>query len=549
VPDQAAVDFIRRLVERTPRTWVTTAIVVVNVAVFGLMVATGVSLISPETADLLSWGADFGPATVQGQWWRLLSCTFVHIGLLHVTVNMWALWQGGRLAERFYGNGSYLVLYLVSGIGASVASLLWHPTIVSAGASGAIFGVFGGLLAVVIAHRAEIPASVFHDLKRSTVSVIVYNVLFGSAVPGIDNAAHIGGLLTGFAVGLCLRRPLPAARTEGGWGQRPVEESNAGVRLLRVLPVALLIVAGAIAARRRVHTSPTAQSMQHFDLGLEAFEAGDPDRAMKEVEASLGFDPDDPRSLSLRGDLRWSKGDRDGAEGDFTRASGLAPRYAYPRTRLAWIRQDAGDLDGAISYFNDAIRLDGEDHESYGGRAWVRLQQGKLAEALADADRALAIDPRSAIAVSVRSYVLYDLRRWPEALAAFRERIQESSTEDRLPDLYVWAIRARTGEKDAAAEELASRVETFASDVGRKRIAEFVLGRIAEADFLAEADATTPNGQNLGRCEAWYFVGMKHQVDGDREGASSAFRKCLETNAIDTPAWSSARAELAAAKR
>ena len=541
-----AADFVRRLFEATPRTWVTTALVVLNLGVLAVMVASGVSPMDPDGEDLVRFGADFGPLTASGQWWRLLSSTFVHIGLLHVGLNMWALWQSGRLAERFFGHGAYLFLYLASGIGASVTSLLWRPTGLSAGASGSIFGVFGGLLAVFLLHRKAIPPVLFRDLSKSTITVVAYNVLYGMSVSGIDNAAHLGGLASGFVLGLCLQRPLPSPAVEGARRSDPAEDSPR--RFFRTLPVLALVVAGALVAKRRVDASPEVRSTHHFDLALEAFEAKDLERAKKEVETSLGLRPDDPRTLSLSGDVRWARGDRDGAATDYLNAARINPTYPYPRTKLAWLRQTGGDLEAAISYFTDVIRLDGSDADAHAGRGWVRLQSAKPAEALVDLDRALELDPRSELARWTRPFALYDLQRWPEALLGLRD----GSADDSLPHLYVWAIRARTGESQAAAEELKSRFADAPEGDSRARIAAFLSGAIAQPDLLAQAEEDSqsrPDGQAIELCEAWYFVGLKNLLDGSREHALRAFRKCLETEAIETPACASAAAEIAVLER
>ena len=110
----------------TPRAYVTPALVGVNVAVFVLMALSGVGLLSPRPLDLIRWGANFGPLTTHGEWWRLLTATFVHIGALHLLCNMWALWDVGVLMERLVGPAGLLVLYLLAGLAGSVASLSWH---------------------------------------------------------------------------------------------------------------------------------------------------------------------------------------------------------------------------------------------------------------------------------------------------------------------------------------------------------------------------------------------------------------------------------------
>jgi rhomboid protease GluP len=154
------------------------------------------------------WGSNYGPLTTNGQWWRLLTNTFVHFGLLHIAFNMWALYLSGRTVERLLGSTRFVLLYLFAGIAASMTSLLWNPMVNSAGASGAIFGVFGRMLAFVLNPRNAVPQSVMVEHRNSTLAFAGYSLFYGMVHSGIDNAAHIGGLVAGLAMGFLLARPL-----------------------------------------------------------------------------------------------------------------------------------------------------------------------------------------------------------------------------------------------------------------------------------------------------------------------------------------------------
>lgn len=202
--------FRRLLYESTPRCFVTPTLVGLNILVFVVMAISGVSLLEPKNIDLIAWGADYGPATVSGEWWRLLSSAFIHIGVIHIALNMWCLWSLGGLAERIYGNWTFLGLYLLSGLGGSIASIAWNPIIVSAGASGAVFGIAGSLVAFFWLGKVPVPAAVMKRNLSNVITFIAYNVIYGMKGGGIDNAAHVGGLVTGFALGALMVRPLPA---------------------------------------------------------------------------------------------------------------------------------------------------------------------------------------------------------------------------------------------------------------------------------------------------------------------------------------------------
>ncbi len=202
-------DFGASLAGATPRLWVTHLLVAINVLVFVAMLLDGAGILEANTKVHLRWGANFGPLTKEGEWWRLLACTFLHFGIVHVAMNMWALWGAGRLAERLYGNFAFLFIYLFAGLTASFTSLLWNADrVVSVGASGAVFGVYGALAAYVLRQPGSVPPSVLKSLKGSTIAFIAYAVVLGAAVSAIDNAAHVGGLVGGFVLACLLARPL-----------------------------------------------------------------------------------------------------------------------------------------------------------------------------------------------------------------------------------------------------------------------------------------------------------------------------------------------------
>jgi len=197
-------EFIWRLHEATPRTWVTPTLIGLNVAVWLLNVVSGLSPISPKAVELLVWGGNHLPLTLE-QPWRLVTATLLHGGIIHLAFNMWALWNTGRLAERFYGNAQLALIYAVSGLAGSIASLFFAARVsVSVGASGAIFGVVGCLLAAIYTKAHRMPAGVVTAMRSSMLLFVGYSLFMGFVAGFIDNAAHVGGLIGGFAMGMIL---------------------------------------------------------------------------------------------------------------------------------------------------------------------------------------------------------------------------------------------------------------------------------------------------------------------------------------------------------
>jgi len=178
--------------------FITPILIDLNIVIFVLMVISGADFFLPDNESLIKWGANFRPVTLEGEWWRLITNCFLHIGILHLLMNMYALLYIGLLLEPYLGKARFIAAYLLTGITASIASLWWHDLTISAGASGAIFGMYGVFLAMLTTNLIE--KSARRALLTSIVVFVGYNLLNGMK-GGIDNAAHIGGLVAGLVVG------------------------------------------------------------------------------------------------------------------------------------------------------------------------------------------------------------------------------------------------------------------------------------------------------------------------------------------------------------
>lgn len=178
---------------------ITSIIVFINLMTFISMLIYGENYFLPSIETLLLWGANFRPLTLDGEYWRLLSSVFLHIGLFHFLMNMYALLFIGLLLEPILGKSRFLIAYLLSGIAGSVASVAWNPLIISAGASGAIFGMYGVFLALLSTNLID--KSTRNQLLISIGVFVFYNILIGLGSTGIDNAAHMGGLMSGLLIG------------------------------------------------------------------------------------------------------------------------------------------------------------------------------------------------------------------------------------------------------------------------------------------------------------------------------------------------------------
>lgn len=181
----------------------TTVIIGLNVLVYLLMIVQQGSFRDFSGEMLLIWGANHGPETLNGAWWRLLSSTFLHGGFLHLLFNMNALYVVSPYLEPVMGWRKYLLIYLLAGLGASLASVFTNPVVLSVGASGAIFGMYGLSMALIL--RKVYPAVFARQFFKSNALFIGLNLVWGFTSTNIDNAAHIGGLVCGFLLGFLVK--------------------------------------------------------------------------------------------------------------------------------------------------------------------------------------------------------------------------------------------------------------------------------------------------------------------------------------------------------
>lgn len=251
---QAAAAFDTRLKEMTPITWALYLVMALNVGVWLANILTGVDAFRPSSSDLLRWGANSAASVVEDrQYWRLLTATFLHAGLLHIALNMLGLWEAGKQLNRLYGNAQFLLMYFASALTGSALSLHFSAQqAVSVGASGAVFGVLGALLMAMHRHRGRIPSLMNKNVMTGQLVFLVYALGQGFAKDGIDNAAHVGGLVAG-----CLLAWLLSGKID----DRP----TSGRRQLAI-GAGLLFPALAVAALVMTTPVPTVHHRQLFEF-------------------------------------------------------------------------------------------------------------------------------------------------------------------------------------------------------------------------------------------------------------------------------------------
>jgi rhomboid protease GluP len=177
-------------------------IIQLNLAVYALMILRGIDPIEPSPSELIYWGGNLTELSFSSQPWRLISHMFLHVDFFHLSFNLVVLGFIGPISELTLGQRRFLLSYLATGIGGGILSALSHDNVVSVGASGAIFGLFGIMVSIILFSKEK---ALRKKLLPSFIIFIGYNFILGLSNGGIDNAAHLGGLLTGILIGIILQ--------------------------------------------------------------------------------------------------------------------------------------------------------------------------------------------------------------------------------------------------------------------------------------------------------------------------------------------------------
>ena len=197
---------------KSHRPLVTLSLIAACVTVYVAQAIQDKSLLGGNIESSIAWGANYGPRTLGGQWWRLVTHLFLHGGPFHILMNMWVLWDVGRLMERLVGPAAMAMIYFFAGIAGGMASVAFHPNVVSAGASGAIFGVIGALFGLLLHARNAVPPARLQQLRNSIIAMVIFCVFFGLSVQWVEQRGP-SGRRDCWAVGRldCRARPVSRA--------------------------------------------------------------------------------------------------------------------------------------------------------------------------------------------------------------------------------------------------------------------------------------------------------------------------------------------------
>jgi rhomboid protease GluP len=387
--------------------------VMVFIAMFIAMVQTTRPSFDFNGPLMVHFGANYGPFTLSGEWWRLLSYMFLHGGLMHIAFNMWCLWDIGMMCESLYGRWTYGAIYLITGVAGGLASVGWNPGVLSVGASGAIFGLAGALAASFYLGEFSLPKVAIQGRLRSLVFFIGFNVLFGSLFPGIDNACHVGGLLSGVILGALIARVAP--------------QHDAPLRRAGVLAVVALIVVGAAFGVERWRGAPMRMAR-----AFDGMSQNQPDRAIAQLQAILRQQPNFAQAHYALGQEFFRIGRYAQAETEFNRVLELQPQNVGAHFALGLVYLSEKRPEDAKNSFSEMLKQDADSADGHYGVGMALADEEKYQPAIDEFKTAIRLGPQSSGVYFELGRSYANLKMYDEAIAAY---LQEKEKEGDDPEV------------------------------------------------------------------------------------------------------------------
>ena len=401
----------------------TVALVVINAVVFVFMVLKRTPVFKPTAEQIIHFGGNSGLLSLgTSQWWRMLTAIFVHIGLWHLLINEWCLWDLGFMAEHLYGPRTFLAVYILSGLTGSFVSIAYNPSVVSAGASGAIFGIAGALINTL--HFGHIPAPP-KALRASLVSLLVFagfNLIYGLLKVGIDNGAHVGGFVAGLILGAILSRDFGTA-----------PDQHRHVHRWAIPLIAVILVVAFVALRH--YKGPAA----HLGLAQETLARGDTKGSIRQASEIIHSRPNYAAAWLFLGEAYLRTGQLHDAENALKKAATLDAKSERPLAELAILYLSTNRLEEAAIVMARMTEINPKDYDAFANRGVALNRLNRQTEAVECFKRAVALNPKQAIAWYNLGLTYMSLKQYDNAVNAFQE-VTKLLPDD--PDAWVWLSNA-----------------------------------------------------------------------------------------------------------
>ena len=400
-----------------------------NVAVFlAMLLASGnpAAFLDPmhefPPGVSIHFGANYGPLTLSEDWWRLFTYMFLHGSLLHIGFNMWCLWDLGKLCESLYGRWTYLFIYVITGVAGGVASLGWNPGVWSVGASGAIFGLAGALIASFYLGEFSLPQIAIKGTLRSLLFFAGFNLLFGSMFPGIDNSCHIGGLVSGLALGAVIARLAP--------------QQDAPLRRASVVGFVALAVVAAGFGVREWRGGPMRMAREYQELGGRTDSVAQLEKIVRQQPSLV------PAHFALA-QAYLTRQQFPQAEAEFKKVLELQPKSQAARFDLGMTYLSEQRPEDAKTTFNDMLTQDANSGDGHYGLGMTLASEQNYQDAIAEFKKAES----SGTQVSGLYYEMGNsyakLKKYDNAISAYLQGRQKDGDDPDLESSLADAYEAK----------------------------------------------------------------------------------------------------------
>jgi len=481
------------------RPWATYGLIFTNVAVFVAMcvlIGKAAFLSAPSTQQLLEWGANCAPVTLQAQEWRLVTCGFLHLGIMHLVMNMSVLWLVGRICERLFGSLRFLIIYFLSGIGAALftdLSYLLIAPIISAGASGSICGLLGAYFWFIQAHKQEFEPGIYKSMIRKFAEYTIVIVVFGVFVHA-DQAAHFGGVLFGGILGAAL---LP--QSKGACAPGPRQLVIVSLICLSLCGLLFVEASGAVDANDYVqlyraqvlrdnrHEEEAATCLKdvlkhhpnnvdaYVSLSTCAMELNDSKSALEAAIAALKLKPDSAAALYAHAATANRVGDYDTCVNECAKIQANSPYFKLSRSLMIQVVGAQGDLDLALKEAeenNDTAEL---------AKMSIYLQAGEDAQSKTLASAILKKDPNNMWALLALLELDWSAGNYQKVMK-LAQQICHTSKDDY--SVFLYTIAAKLSNDAHPNLLLDGNVERTK---WTKAIADYLRNRITETQLIDRA--------------------------------------------------------------
>jgi len=401
-----------------------------NVAVF-IAMALASGSVDFAHLDPRPWGANYGPFTLSGQWWRLFTYMFLHGDILHIGMNMWCLWYLGPLCEAVYGRWTYAAVYVITGIAGGLASVAWNPEVLSVGASGAIFGLAGALIASFYLGEFSLSGLSIKGTLSSLIFFAIFNLAFGSFFGGIDNACHVGGLVSGLILGALIARAAPQNQDVG--------------RRIGVLGLVVLLVATAGLGVQRWRGFP----LRRFAIAEESAEKNIT-RMIAELQKKVQQSPDDASAHYALAHAYFTEGDWQEGESELKRVLELEPKNTDARFDLAstYLNQQQPRL--AQEQFAELVSENANDADAHVGMGMALAEQRDNKSAVEEYKTAVRLAPQARGVYYQMGVSQFKLKQYDDAISSYLSEKQLSGDDDSLEMALSEAYEAKGMTTEAA---------------------------------------------------------------------------------------------------